>query len=106
MGAAVEDGELRPVHLDEHIIDAQGVEGCQGMLYGAASHLSLAKDCAALGVNNVLCHSIYGRLARHINSLYPIAVTCRGGKKSYRQIEACMKSLAAERETFLEGILL
>ena len=76
------------------------------MLHSTASHLAFAKYSAALRIDDILCNCVHDGLPRHVHALYLVAVPFWSRQESHRQLETRVKTLAAEREAFLECILL
>ena len=76
------------------------------MLNSTYAHIAGCHHSTTLGVDNFLRYCLDNRLPLYIYTLYTITRILWSGIKSYRQVQACMKSLSKERETTLQGSLL
>ena len=71
-GAAVKDGHLAAIHLDQAVVNARSIQGGHGVLNGAHASLLVAlvgNDGAARGFDDVLGQCLYGRLAFKVHAL-------------------------------------
>ena len=105
-GRTIEDGELRPVHLHDTVVDAQSIECRQCVFHCRDANLALAKHSAALSVNNVLCHSIDDGFAFQVNALNLVTSVLGCGVESNGQVQTCMQTFSKERKAAFQCILL
>lgn len=99
--AAVENGELGAIDLDEAVVDAAGKECGHGVLYGGNANVVVARkrdNGAARGVDNILGKGCDDGLTGEIDALHLKAKACGGREECGRKVEACMETLAAKGE--------
>ena len=77
--AAVADGGLVGVELDERVVDAAAAQGREEMLDGMDFHAPLAEGRGALDLLDVIDVGSNGRLVGQIDALENVAGVRRGG---------------------------
>ena len=102
-GAAVQDGDLGGVDLNEHIVHAGGVECGHGVFDGAHLHIVLGNDGAAVCGHNILGHGLDDGHTRQVNTLYGISVPLGGGIEPSLDLQAGMKPLALDGKGSFES---
>ena len=99
LSRAVEDGHFGTVDLNEAVVDAERVEGCQGMLDRRAASIAFSQHGAAGGLHDILGHGIDNRFAGQVDALDFVAVVLGGGVEGHDKAKTCVQSFAMQRET-------
>ena len=105
LGASVQDGEFGAVHLYQAVVYAQGVEGCHAMFHGADLHVVLGQHGAACRLDHVLGYGVDDGLSFQVGPLDLVSVVLGSRVEGYGQVEARVKTFAAERKAFFQSPL-
>ena len=104
--ASVKNGNLRGIHLDQTVVDACGIEGCQSVLDSRYFGIALGDYSATACLDYILCQSIDDGLVRKVYALEFISVIlgCRIECSLY--FKACVKSFTFYGEFTAKSLLL
>ena len=76
------------------------------MLDSRYTGVALSQDCAALGVDHILCNGVDDGFAFQVDTLDLIACILWCRVECHRQVQSCMQSFSEEGETAFECLLL
>ena len=99
--ATVENWEFGCIHLNQAVVDAGSVEGCQCVLDGAHLHIlvGFARNHSATGCfGHVFGKGFNDRLAFQVDALNSVSCVHLGRFESGSHMHTCMQSLAANGE--------
>lgn len=99
--AAVKDGKLGAVDLNQAIVNATSEEGCHSVLNGGNAYVMVfveSDNRASRGINDVFGKGSDDGFAGEVDALHLKTVACRGGEECGREVKTCMKTLAAKGE--------
>ena len=89
---SVEDGELRAVHLNHTVVNAQRIEGRETVLNGRDAGITLAENGATLSIHHILCNGVNNGFTLQVDSLNLVTSILRGWVKCHSQVQTCMQS--------------
>ena len=95
-GASVEDGKLGAVHLNETVVDAEGIECCQSVFHGRHSHFAFSQDGTSLGINHVFGNGVDDRHTFQVDTLNLVSGIFSSRVEGHGEAESGMQTLSAE----------
>jgi hypothetical protein len=95
---SVKDRHLGTINLHEAVVYSKGIEGCQGVLHGAATGIALGEYGATCRLDDVLSDGLDdGRIGK-IYALNLISMVHGGGIECDGKIQTGMEAFALESE--------
>ena len=76
------------------------------MFDGRHTHVALSENRTTLGVDDLLCDSFDSRLPFEVGALNAVACVLGCGVEGNGEVKTCVQSLARQRETAFQGLLL